>query len=90
MVRVGSARSDENHRLVNGIAGDQRQTSMPDMTGEVSMEPWYLHTKGWIVIRIKDPAKREKAAYAMEAACNNKNIGYSQSNRWTAQDWCKW
>ena len=90
MARVGSARSDENHRLVNGIAGDQRQTSMPDMTGEVSMEPWYLHTKGWIVIRIKDPAKREKAAYAMEAACNNKNIGYSQSNRWTAQDWCKW
>ncbi len=90
MIRVGSAKSDENHRLVNGVEGDQRQTSTPDMNGEVSMEPWYLHSKGWIVIRIKDPVKREKAAYAMEAACNNKNIGYSQSNRWTAQDWCKW
>lgn len=90
MVRVGSARSDENHNLVNGINGDQRQTSTPDWNGEVSIENWYLHSKGWVVIRVKDPEKRKKVAKAMEAACNNKHIGYSQSNRWTAQDWCKW
>ena len=90
MVRVGSARSDENHKLVNGINGDQRQTAIPDWNGEVSIENWYLHSKGWVVIRVKDPEKRKKVAYAMEAACNNKRIGYSQSNRWTAQDWCKW
>ena len=90
MVRVGSARSDENRKLVNGVEGDQRQTSIPDMSGEVSMEPWYMHSKGRYIIRAKDPEARKKIAYAMEAACNNKHIGYSQSNRWTAQDWCKW
>ena len=47
MVRVGSARIDENGKLASGQAGDQ--------TGfEVAIEPWYLHTKGWVVIRAKD------------------------------------
>jgi len=77
MVRVGSARSDENRKLVNGLEGDQRQTSVPDMSGEVSMEPWYMHPKGWYILRAKDPKARQKIAYAMEAACNNKHIGYS-------------
>ena len=89
-VRVGSARSDEKGQLLYGLEGDQRQAGVPDMTGEVSMQTWYLHNKGWFVIRAKDSAKRAKIAYAMEAACNNAHIGYSQSNRWTAQDWCKW
>ena len=50
-VRVGSARSNENGGVNGGKAGDQ--------TGrEVSTQLWYLHSKGWIVIRAKAPAVR--------------------------------
>ena len=53
-VRVGSARSNENGGVNGGKAGDQ--------TGrEVSTQPWYLHSKGWIVIRAKSPAVREQS-----------------------------
>ncbi len=89
-VRVGSARIDENGNIVNGLEGDQKQYFTPDYDGEVSMQDWYLHSKGWYVIRCKDAEARDKMAYAMEAACNNPHIGYSQSNRWTAQDWCRY
>ena len=72
-VRVGSARSNENGGVNGGKAGDQ--------TGrEVSTQPWYLHSKGWIVIRAKSPAVREAIAKNMEAACQNDNIGYCQGN----------
>ena len=68
-VRVGSARSNENGGVNGGKAGDQ--------TGrEVSTQLWYLHSKGWIVIRAKAPAVREAIAKNMEAACQNDNIGY--------------
>lgn len=73
-VYVGSARSDERGKLTGGQAGDQ--------TGkEVSYQTWYLHSKGWYVLRAKDPKVREKIAYAMKAACDNNKIGYDQSNR---------
>ena len=76
-VRVGSARSNENGGVNGGKAGDQ--------TGrEVSTQPWYLHSKGWIVIRAKSPAVREAIAKNMEAACQNDNIGYCQGHRGTA------
>ena len=76
-VRVGSARSNENGGVNGGKAGDQ--------TGrEVSTQPWYLHSKGWIVIRAKSPAVREAIAKNMEAACQNNNIGYCQGHRGTA------
>ena len=66
-VRVGSARSNENGGVNGGKAGDQ--------TGrEVSTQLWYLHSKGWIVIRAKSPAVREAIAKNMEAACQNDNI----------------
>lgn len=43
MVRVGSARIDENGKVIGGQPGDQ--------TGqEVAIEPWYLHDKGWVII----------------------------------------
>lgn len=72
---IGSARIDERGKISGGAAGDQ--------TGkEVSTENWYLHKKGWVVIRAKDPAKRAKIAQAMKAACDNNNIGYDQSNRY--------
>lgn len=79
MVRVGSARIDENGKLSGGQAGDQ--------TGqEVAIEPWYLHAKGWTVIRAKDANVREKIAADMEAACANDLIGYDQSTSWDLYD----
>lgn len=73
-VKIGSARIDENGHAYNGKAGDQ--------TGrEVSTQSWYLHSKGWRVFRAKDPAKSEKIAKCMQAACDNKHIGYDQWQR---------
>lgn len=79
MVRVGSARIDENGKLTGGMAGDQ--------TGqEVAIEPWYLHAKGWVVIRAKDPQIAERIAADMEMACKNNLIGYDQSTSWDLYD----
>ena len=81
-VKVGSARIDEVGQVKYGIAGDQ--------TGqEVSTQDWYLNSKGWVIIRAKDDEVREKIAYAMQRACDNENIGYDQSQRSTAFNWCK-
>ncbi len=47
-VMLGSARIDENGKASGGQAGDQ--------TGkEVSTQKWYLHTKGWRVLRATNP-----------------------------------
>ena len=70
-VLIGSARSSYG----NTSPGDQNGGR------EVSTENWYLHSKGWVVIRAKDPEKRERIASAMERACANNNIGYSQPTR---------
>ena len=78
-VILGAARSDENGRITGGKAGDQKQINTPDIYGEVSRHTWYRHMKGWRVLRCKDPAKAEKIAWDMEAACDNKNIGYDQN-----------
>lgn len=84
-VRVGSARSDE----YGGSGWDGRAKAGDQKNGnEVSTQDWYLHSKGWVVIRAKDPAVREKIAYAMQRACDNNNVGYDQSQRDTAWDWC--
>ena len=49
-VYIGSARIDERGKASGGQAGDQ--------TGkEVSTQNWYLHSKGWVVLRPKDGAK---------------------------------
>lgn len=73
-VTVGSARLNENRKTTGGRPGDQ--------TGrEVGIQEWYMHTKGWIVLRAKTPAVREAIAYAMTAACNNNHIGYCQNHR---------
>ena len=72
-VYIGSARIDERGKASGGQAGDQ--------TGkEVSTQNWYLHSKGWVVLRPKDGAKAKKIAEAMQAACDNANIGYDQYN----------
>lgn len=85
-VIIGSARGDEYGGSGwdgRAKAGDQKQTSKDDWKGEVSKQNWYLHSKGWYVFRAKDPAKREKIALNTEYACENKNVGYDQSENRT-------
>ena len=73
-VYVGSARIDERGKVSGGQAGDQ--------TGkEVAYQAYYVHSKGWYVLRAKNATHRTKIAYAMKAACDNNKIGYDQSNR---------
>lgn len=79
---IGSARIDERGRASGGAAGDQKQTGKPDKRGEVSMQDFYVPSKGWIVARLKDPKAALKCAKAMETACNNPNIGYDQYQRY--------
>lgn len=81
-VMIGSARGDENGNAHGGAAGDQ--------TGkEVSTQPWYKHSQGWLVFRAKDPEAAERIAYDMEAACDNSHIGYDQYERLTLYDVAK-
>lgn len=72
-VIVGSARLDERGKISGGKAGDQGK--------EVSTQNWYAHAKGWVVLRPRDTVKAEKIAQAMQAACDNPNIGYDQNQR---------
>lgn len=71
---VGSARIDENGNLKNGKAGDQTG-------GEVSTQAYYMHKKGWYVMRAKSVAHANALAVAMQQACANDNIGYDQNER---------
>lgn len=73
-VMVGSARIDENGNATGGEAGSQSSK-------EVSTQKWYLHSKGWDVLRFKDPSAAQKAAEAMQAACDSKYVGYDQHQR---------
>ena len=70
---IGSASKDENGRYTNGIPGDQ--------TGkEVWILNWY--DQSWTsILRPTDVALAEKIASICEDACENNNIGYSQSSR---------
>ncbi len=80
-VYIGSARIDERGKASGGAVGDQKQGTTPDYSGEVSQQKFYLHSKGWVIIRAKSVDVALKLAAAMITACNNKNIGYDQSNR---------
>ena len=81
-IMIGSARIDERGKLSGGAAGDQKQVSSTnDTKGEVSMQPFYVHSKGWYILRPKRAALAAKMAECMVTACNNKNIGYDQGNR---------
>jgi len=81
-IKIGSARSDERGKLSGGAAGDQKQTSNYDEKGEVSIQDFYVHKKGWIILRAKKDEHAEKQAQSMSTACANKNVGYSQSDRY--------
>ena len=81
MTIIGSARIDERGKTSGGKAGDQKQTTTPDYKGEVSMQSFYVSSKGWNILRAKDPAVAANIALAMTIACNNPNIGYNQARR---------
>lgn len=75
MIKIGSARIDENGNISGGKAGDQ--------TGrEVAEESYYSHKLGWYMLRAKDSEKARKIGLAMIEACLNDNIGYDQSGRY--------
>lgn len=81
-VIIGSARIDERGKLSGGQVGDQKQkSSTNDTVGEVSMQNFYVHSKGWYILRPKDANIAKKMASNMKTACNNKNLGYDQMNR---------
>lgn len=80
-VVIGSARISENGS-VNGVAGDQKQTITPDFKGEVSLQNFYVHKKGWYVLRPKSALHANQIALNMYDLCNNKNAGYSQNDRY--------
>ena len=78
---IGSARIDESGNLSGGKAGDQKQISTPDYKGEVSMQTFYVHKKGWYILRPIKDAHARKIAEKMAEACNSKYLGYDQGNR---------
>ena len=79
LVKVGHALKNENGEYTGGKKGDQ--------TGkEILIAAWYLHVKGWVVIRPRDPVVAEKIAEAMEMICNNNNFGYGQDYRLSGYD----
>lgn len=74
MEKITHARSDEKGNITNGVAGDQ--------TGkEICTTDFYVHAKGWYVIRPKDPADAEKIASAAEDIGANECFGYDQNER---------
>lgn len=85
-ILIGSARHDENGNYTGGKAGDQLQTSVGDLTGECSMQTFYVHSKGWYVLRPVTKSLAKDIAFAMATLCNNKSAGYSQSCQRTSVD----
>ena len=75
-IRIAHASSDERGKYRGGKAGDQ--------TGkEICIRSWY--NRPWnVIIRFKDPKKRELVAQGMERLAANDNIGYDQDQRNTA------
>lgn len=78
-ILVGSARHDENGKIVGGKDGDQLQLFIGDLKGECSMQEFYIHAKKWFVLRPVSKKFADDLAIAMATACNNANIGYSQN-----------
>ncbi len=73
-ITIGHASIDERGKLNSGSSGDQ--------TGkEVCTRSYYLHSKGWYLLRPKNVSHANAIAGAMLRACNNNNIGYDQYNR---------
>lgn len=71
---IGHASIDEHGNIAGGAAGDQNAK-------EVCKRTYYMHSKGWYLLRPKSIAHANAIAQAMLRACNNNNIGYDQNNR---------
>ena len=70
---IGHACKNENGTYKDGQAGDQTKV-------EVYIRTWY--NRPWnVILRAKDNLVREKIAKAMEMACKNEQLGYSQLTR---------
>lgn len=80
-IYIGSARIGENGKATGGKVGDQKQTSAIDYKGEVSMQTLASFVKGrkLYILRPKQCAHAQKIAKGMKIACNNINLGYSQT-----------
>ena len=73
-VQLACASIDERGKISGGKAGNQ--------TGkELRIRNYYVHSKGWRVLRCIHPEMRPLIAQAMKAAVNNRNIGYDQNQR---------
>lgn len=68
-VKIGHAVRNEDGDYTGGTKGDQDSK-------EIRIDEWYLHSKGWYILRAKDPKKAEKLAKAMEELCANNYVGY--------------
>lgn len=79
MITFGSARSSYG----NKTRGDQKQTEKRDTKGEVSYQDFYVHEKGWYILRAKSNIVGHELAMAMRRACKNKMVGYSQDDRYS-------
>ena len=83
MIRIGSARINSKGGISGDKAGDQKQKGIPDYSGEVCIEKFYVwkedNISGWVVMRPK--AHGEAVAKCMVIACNNINVGYGQDKR---------
>lgn len=75
-VIIGSARIDERGKASGGKAGKQKAI-------EVSRQNWYLHSKGWRVLRPKDPNKAARISACMNWACDSPLVGYDQNENTT-------
>ena len=81
-VIIGNAVHDENGGARNGKPGDQLQKTTDDYSGEIKLQNFYMNKKGWHILRLKKTQQAVVAAKLMKIACNNKHIGYSQSDRY--------
>ena len=70
MVYIGGASINEYGSGEGGKPGDQNGE-------ECYIQPWYLHRKGWTVIRAKSREMAHKIAEDMGFLCDNDKIGYS-------------
>ena len=75
IIIIGSARIDERGKITGGKAGDQNGGK------EVSTQKFYVHSKGWYILRPKSIEVAEKLAKAMKILCDNPNAGYDQNSR---------
>ncbi len=73
----------------NGTTGWNGKAKAGDQTGmEVRVDNWYYFGQT-CVFRWKDRKKAKEFSKVIEALCNNENVGYDQSERYTLNDWLK-